>query len=158
PGYFTTMGLRLRAGRRFTDADTMTSPEVVVVNRSFAAAYLGPQPLGAVLPNLGMCRGDRDRWEVVGVVDDMRQGSLGAADSVRFGGVGDPPQPEIFLPHRQVGCPNVAPEPVVIIRTAGDPAQSIGALRAALREIAPTLALDSVMTMDDRVTASLAKP
>ena len=71
----------------------MDDAQVIVVNRSFAARYLGGRAIGAIVPNLGMCRGDNDRWEVVGVVDDMRQG-----------GVTDNPQPELFLPHRQIGC------------------------------------------------------
>ena len=69
PGYFAALGLRVAAGRRFEDGDAMTSPMVIVVNRSFAAAYLGPSPLGAMVPN-SMCRGDHDRWKVVGVIDD----------------------------------------------------------------------------------------
>ena len=39
------------------------SPQVIVVNQSFAARYLGDSPLGATVPNLGMCRGDNDRWQ-----------------------------------------------------------------------------------------------
>ncbi len=92
PGYFKALGLRLTAGREFTPADTMTSPNVIIANRSFAARYLGGSPLGVSVPNLGMCRGRSDRWEVVGVVEDLRQGS-----------VSDPRQPELFLPARQNG-------------------------------------------------------
>src|SRR5262249_15497678 len=129
-------------------ADTMTSPEVVVVNRSFAAKYLGPSPLGASVPNLGMCRGrDHDRWEVVGVVDDMRQGA-----------VVDQAQPEMFLPARQIACANAFSQTVIVLRTAGDPLRYVSALRSAVRDEAPVVAVDSVMTMDDRVMRALAKP
>ena len=34
--YFTTMGMRLEAGRGFTDADREGQPGVVLVNASFA--------------------------------------------------------------------------------------------------------------------------
>jgi hypothetical protein len=125
----------------------MTSPQVIVVNRSFAARYLGPTPLGATVPNLGMCRGDSDRWQVVGVVDDVRQGA-----------VGDPAQPELFIPFRQIGCQTAVPQPIVVIRTAGDPTAYVATLRSLLRAEAPALALDSVMTMDERVMTTLAKP
>jgi putative ABC transport system permease protein len=147
PGYFAALGLRLTAGRALSDSDTMTSPEVIVVNRSFAARYLGAQPIGAIVPNLGMCRGDNDRWEVVGVVADMRQGA-----------VSDPVQPELFLPYRQVGCPAAMPDPIMVIRTSRDPLPYTAALRAFVREEAPSLALDSVMTMEDRVLTSLSRP
>jgi predicted permease len=147
PGYFKALGIRFVAGRRFTDADTMTSPMVAVVNRSFAARYLPQNPIGAVVPNFGLCRGDNDRWEVVGIVDDVRQG-----------GLEEPLQPEIFMPHRQVGCAASLATPIVVIRTAGDPARHAPALRAAVREEDAALAVDSVMTMEDRVMTSLAKP
>lgn len=147
PGYFAALGLRLRAGRVLADADTMTSPTVIVVNQSFAAKYLGARAVGAVVPNLGMCRGDNDRWEVVGVVDDMRQGA-----------VDDPPQPELFMPYRQVGCAAAVPDPILVVRTTGDPEPYTATLRGLLRELAPALALDSVMTMEERVMTNLAKP
>jgi putative ABC transport system permease protein len=147
PGYFAALGLRLIAGRTLVDGDTMTSPPVIIVNRSFAAKYLGPRPVGAVVPNLGMCRGNDDRWAVVGVVDDMRQGS-----------VVDAPQPELFMPYAQVGCAAAVPDPILVIRTVDDPAPYAATLRQLIREQAPALALDGVMTMDERVTTNLAKP
>jgi putative ABC transport system permease protein len=147
PGYFGALGLHVRAGRALSEADTMSAPPVIVVNRSFAATYLGSNPIGAVVPNLGMCRTDGDRWQVVGVVDDMRQGP-----------VTDAPQPEVFIPFRQIACTNAVPDPIVLVRTASDPSPYAPMLRNLLREQAPSLALDSVMTMDDRVMTSLARP
>jgi hypothetical protein len=147
PGFFAALGLRLTAGRPLAETDGKTSPEVIVVNRSFAATYLGGRPVGAVVPNLGMCRGNNDRWEVVGVVDDMRQGS-----------VGDPPQPEVFIPFRQNGCANAVPDPIIVVRTAGDPLPYAAALRSLVREQAAGLVPDAILTMEDRVTANIAKP
>lgn len=147
PGYFAALGLRVTAGRALSASDTMTAPEVIVVNRSFAVKYLGAHPVGAVIPNLGMCRGDHDRWEVVGVVDDMRQGP-----------VSDPSQPELFLPARQNGCTNAVSQAVLGIRTSGDPVPFATTLRGVVREQEPSLAVDSVMTMEDRVMQALAKP
>ena len=125
----------------------MRSRQAIVVNRSFAARYLGARTVGAVVPNLGMCRGDNDRWEVVGIVDDMRQGAV--ADAL---------QPEIFLPFAQIACPTAVSDPIVVIRTKDDPAPYAGVLRGLVREADPTLALDSVMTMEERVMTTLAKP
>jgi len=147
PAYFSALGLRVTAGRPLTDSDTMTAPQVIVVNRSFAAKYLGPSPIGSMVPNLGMCRGKGDRWQVVGVVDDMRQGAIT-----------DAPQAELFVPARQIGCQNAVAAPILMIRTAADPLPYAAILRDLLREQAPALALDSVMTMDERVMTSLARP
>jgi putative ABC transport system permease protein len=145
PDYFAAMGLRLIQGRTLTSADVMTAPQVIVVNRSFAAKYLGERPVGAVVPSLGMCR-DNDRWEVVGVVEDMVQGNVNDTSS------------EIFLPHRQIGCAPAIQDAMFVIRTRNDPAPFAATLRAAVRDRAPTLALDSIVTMDERVMTSLAKP
>src|SRR5204862_3191083 len=123
PTYFATLGLHLVAGRTLNDADTTTSLQVVVVNRSFAATYLSPNPLGTTIPNLGMCRGDADRWQVVGVVDDMRQG-----------GASDPPQPELFMPYRQIGCAAAVADPIVVVRTRDDPSPYAAVLRTFVRE------------------------
>ena len=94
-----------------------------------------------------MCRGDRDRWQVVGVVDDMRQSALP-----------DSPQMEVFLPARQIGCTGALNWAVIVARTIGDPLPYAGALRNAIRKQAPWLPVDSVMTMEHRVMTALAKP
>jgi putative ABC transport system permease protein len=70
-----------------------------------------------------------------------------------------PLQPEIFTLLRQLqpaAVRNV--DLILVVRTAGDPAALVSTLRAIVHEEAPALALDSVMTMDDRVMASLARP
>lgn len=46
PSYFDAMGLRLIAGRRLNVGDSAGSTSAVVVNRSFAAQYLGDNPVG----------------------------------------------------------------------------------------------------------------
>lgn len=155
PGYFAALGLRLVAGRTLTEADTLTSPNVIVVSRSFATKYLGARAVGAFVPNLGMCRGDNDRWEVVGVVDDMRQGGfLDAPASFGF----NAGQPELFMPYRQVGCAAAVPDPILVVRTRDSAGPYAAVLRSLVREQAPSVALDSVMTMEERVMTSLAKP
>lgn len=147
PGFFGALGLRVTAGRALAETDTMTSPEVIVVNQSFALKYLGAKPVGAVVPNLGMCRGDNDRWEVVGVVDDMRQGS-----------VADPAQPEVFIPYRQIACAAAVSDPVIVVRTAASPLPYAAILRGLIREQSPSLVPDGIMTMEDRVMTNLARP
>ncbi len=147
PGYFRALGLRIIAGRALSATDTASAPEAIVVNRSFAAKYLGARPLGTFVPNLGMCRPNHDRWEVVGIVDDMQQGATldGARD-------------EVFLPLAQVGCANALSQAVIVLRTAGDPLAYAAPLRRAVRDEQPSIAVDSLMTMDDRVLRALAKP
>jgi hypothetical protein len=154
PDYFAAMRLRLVAGRTLADTDTATTPPAIVVNRSFAREYLGDHPVGVHIPRRGTRAGgfsfidEQNVWEVVGVVDDMRQDSVEA-----------PRQPEIFAPFKQLDAGALRSfEPILVIRTAADPASYVQTLRRVVHDEAPALALDSVMTMEDRVMTSLARP
>ncbi len=153
PGYFAALRLRTLAGRALDDTDTSTSRPVVVVNRTFASTYLGPDPLGA---RLALRLGSHREWEVVGVVDDMRQGGMIGRPPAPFGGVGDPPLAEFFFATRQ--WPAQVSELILAVRTTGDPTPLTPTLGAILRQEDAALALDSVMTMDGRVVESLARP
>ena len=153
PDYFGAMRLRLVAGRTLTAADVPTGQPVVVVNRSFVRQYLGDHPVGAHIPQRGPRAGIRFAnenadWEVVGVVEDMRQD-----------GVDMPPQPEIYASFTQIAPATIRNfDPILVIRTASDPTAFVATLRAIVHDEAPTLALDLVMTMEDRVMTSLARP
>jgi putative ABC transport system permease protein len=158
PSYFDAMGLRLIAGRRLTESDSAGSTPSVVVSRSFATQYLGDNPVGQRLNFRGPAAGavgmsDR-RWEVVGVVEDMKQGGL---DRAGFVPTADTEQPEMFSSYRQLGA-SVPDTVFLIVRTTDDPSSLTPTLRALIREYAPSLVLDSVMTMEDRLMASLARP
>ena len=153
PEYFDAMRLRVIAGRALNHLDTLSSRPAVVVNRTFASQYLRSNPVGATVP---ITIGARTEWEVVGIVDDVRQGGLSGVAPAAFGGVSDPPQPEMFFSYRQ-WTSNVT-ELVYVIRTNGDPSAVAPMLRSILREEDPSLAIESVMTMEDRVRHSLARP
>lgn len=154
PGYFDAMRLRVVEGRALEESDRAGSPPAIVVNRTFASLYLGRDGLGRRLPLRGARAGslrfaeDAADAEVVGIVDDMRQD-----------GVSEPPQPEIFASLRQIVPAAVrGADPIFVIRTSGDPAVMVTTLRGLVAEQDPHLALDSVMSMDDRVAASLVRP
>jgi putative ABC transport system permease protein len=151
PEYFRAMRLRVTAGRPLEPSDGEAAT-AIVVNRTFASRYLGDRPLGQRL-NLGLL--NVPETEVVGVVDDMRLGSVGN-EAATFGGVLDPPMPEIFVSHQRWPFP--IEDVIVVIRTTGDPAAIASAARTIVREEDSTLPVDSILTMDDRVAASLAGP
>jgi predicted permease len=71
PGYFDTLGIRLRLGRAVGLQDSRTAPLVVVVNQKFVDKYMhGDNPLGR---HLELGSGKRlKRYEIVGVVDDVK--------------------------------------------------------------------------------------
>ena len=151
PGYLTTMGLRLRAGRLLTAQDTATSQPVLVVNQSFADQYLGDDPVGRRLA-LSLYR--KAEWEIVGVVEDMKQGGLERAG---FISTADTAQPEMFSSYRQFAEMRLS-SLFLVARTVGAPSAIATALRAIVRERAPALVVDSIMTMEDRLAASRSRP
>jgi putative ABC transport system permease protein len=153
PEYFRAMRLRVIQGRPLEATDIATSPPVMVVNRTFASRHLGDHPVGQ---RLDLNFQGSPTWEVVGVVDDMRQGSNLNDPSATFGGVLDPPQAEIFLPHRQWSF--TVEDLIVVVRTTTDPAALASFAREVVRAEDPTLPVDSVMTMEERVASSLAGP
>ncbi len=151
PDYFGAMGLRLVAGRLLSDSDSQTAQPVLVVNKSFADQYLGADPLGRRL-TLDLYR--RAEWEIVGVVEDMKQGGL---QTGRFVATTDAAQPEMFSSYRQFG--EMRLDTVFFLaRAQSDPSGLVPSVRALVREQAPALVLDSVMTMEERVMASLSRP
>src|SRR5215213_2932069 len=82
PGYFKTIGIPVRHGREFTDADRPTAG--FVVNESFVNAYLNDEePLGIEMTV--WMQAENPYLSIIGVVGDVNEGS-----------VRDHPQPTIF--------------------------------------------------------------
>lgn len=144
PGYFAAMGMRVTGGRDFTHEDIASGRRAFIVNQAFAREYLSDQPVGQFVR--GWVRQGPGDWEIIGVVDD-----------VRHLGMSEPAGPEIYQ-YRRAEQRLVGTTPTFIIRTAGDPLALVPTLRALAREQDPTLVFDAVMTMDQRVMATLGRP
>ena len=143
PGYLDAMGLRLVAGRFVTDQDTDSSPRVFVVNEAFASAYFpGEEVVGQRL-NLG--RGEPT--EIVGVVG-----------AVHHRGLDSRPQPELYFSNRQSLSGQGAPRASIVARTTGDPLALVPFLRQDILDLNPSLPIDNVMTMEARLSSSVAQP
>jgi putative ABC transport system permease protein len=143
--YFETLGMRLIQGRGFSDADTAASLPVVVVNREFARRYFDNPPIGFRM-TLGL-REPAVAWEIAGVVDDARTRS-----------VLEQAQPELFACLCQMPAGLVASEPLVVVRTRTDPAAFATVLRQIVRDADASVAVDSILTMDQRLLGSLSRP
>jgi predicted permease len=130
PDYFHTLGIPVLLGRDFNDADSESSPQSAIVNQTFASKYLGGRtPLGH---QVGL--GDRTdlQYTIVGV----------AADS-KYTGVREEPRPIAYFPYTQIkGNATLHFE----VRTAGDPAAWMPAVRRAVNDYAPGLALLQPLT------------
>ncbi|HXX24526.1 MAG TPA: ABC transporter permease [Terriglobia bacterium] len=76
PGYFSSMGMAMLAGRDFTESDTQTTPRVAVVNQAFARKYFGSvNPIGHAI-HIASNRRPGPPIEVVGIVADADYVSL----------------------------------------------------------------------------------
>lgn len=146
PSFFDTMGLQILNGRAFTDADVQTSPPAALVNRTFARQYLSGQAIDAKLP-ITFDRGREDQQTVIGEVEDVQHGRAT-----------DTPQPQIYVSYRQLAVGMEVETPVVVMRTTVDPGALVSTLRHLVREQDRTIALQSVQTMEERLSSSLARP
>jgi predicted permease len=125
PDYFRTLGTPMVLGRDFDDTDSENSPRAVIVNQTFANKYLnGRPPLGH---QVNMNNRPDGQYTIVGV----------AADS-KYTGVREEPRPTAYFPYTQIsGSATLHFE----VRTAGDPGVWIAAVRRAVNDYSPGLAL-----------------
>lgn len=135
-GYLPTLHIPIIAGRNF--AATETEP-VVIVDENLAAKYW---PEGALGQRLRRSVGD-DRWyTIIGVVPAVKETSLATA------AVTD----TVYWHHAQSPSSFGA----YVVRTMLPPAQLTRAVRAAVAELDPELALYDIQTMQERVAGSAA--
>lgn len=145
PGYFGAIGIRMRAGRDFTEQDRVGAPLVAIVSESFAKRIWGDDdPL-----NRRFRLGGRDSaWmSVVGVVGDIR--SRGFTDT---------PEPTMYMPHAQAATSSYfAPRSMsLVVRTNGDPLGAVNSVRTAVRSLDATVPVSSVRTIDAVIGTSVA--
>jgi putative ABC transport system permease protein len=142
------MGVSLARGRWLTDADRDTLNPSVLVNERFAVkAFGGGDPIGRRI-SIG---GDPNWATVVGVVRDFRQFNLS-----------QPQGPAAYYPIANAP-PFFARWMSIVIRTkacterseCGDPVQLAPALRAAVKEIDPRIAVEQVQTLEEVVARSI---
>jgi putative ABC transport system permease protein len=134
--YFRAMGMRLWAGRGFTEQDNENAPPVVVINETLARrVFPGEDPIGKRSGNR------QTDPTIVGVVADVKR--YGPETEAR---------PEIYYPILQDADPG---EISLVIRTAGDPLKLAPAARRQVREINANLPLLDVMSMEQRLAESV---
>jgi predicted permease len=144
--YFKTMGIPLKAGRVFDDADQMNSQPVVIVNERFANKFFpGQNAVGKrIKPGFSADSGEEKMREIIAVVGNVKHSSLRNEDS-----------PEMYLPRTQIPFDVMS----LVLRTnVSDPATITNAVRAELTTLDATIPLTSVRVFDEYVSRSLARP
>jgi predicted permease len=140
PSYFDTMGIPLVAGRGFTDRDDKRAPEVAIINEAAARKFFpNESPIGR---RVGRSPEDSGNIEIVGVLRDARYNSLR-----------EPPPPTLYLPYLQVGTEDL----VFTVRTAGDPATMMSAVRAAVSAVDPGIPIVTIETQMSQIERRYAQ-
>ena len=157
PGYLEAMGMTLRSGRTFTDADGRSEgTAAAVVSETFARLnWPGQDPIGKRIryrefrANKGQI--DRRWYKVVGVIADVKDY-----------GLDQPARPSVYLPLAQNGFKFVGANTsknqvffAVVLRTSVDPSSLSGAAHEVLHRMDPDLALTGVTTMSERLSNSM---
>src|ERR1044071_3465991 len=116
PQYFSTVGIPMLLGRELGQQDTAASPPVCVINEAFAKRFFnGRNPIGR---HITQKFGDTKKvMEIVGVAKNARDHRLRGEVPPRF-----------YFPGDQ-GLQGPNEYAIFEIRTAGDPAQMIAAVR-----------------------------
>ncbi len=76
PGYFETMRVPLLRGRVFTEADTVSSTQVAVINQQLADTFWPGEDALSKLLRVDD-RGEDSSWQVIGIVANGKYRSLG---------------------------------------------------------------------------------
>jgi predicted permease len=143
-GYFKTMGIPLLAGREFTAGDTAAAPKAAIVSERIVRAYFPGGPGEALGRRVRLC--DTCEWlSVVGVVADIRQR-----------GLDQEVKPMIYAPFQQDRSGFV--RFVSFVARTATPTGVAEGIRAEIRHAAPDRPIESTVTMDEAVAASVAQP
>ena len=138
--YFRTVGLAVTQGRGFGPEDSARSRRVSVVNETLARRYFRNQnPIGKRV-TWGTSNFDADGFEIVGVVEDARYNDL-RAESLSMTYV-LATQTEQYLDN-------------VEVQVSGNPMAFVNAVRKALGESEPRLAIGTIETLEGRVARSI---
>ncbi len=143
PGYFRAMGIPLLRGRVFTDADREGTPLVVIINQRMARDFFsGEDPLG-----------QRIHWARVPQPYSMT--IVGVVGNVRSFGLEEEDLPAVYVPFRQEKhwwrtWMNLT------VRTSAEPTTLVGPVRAAVAEVDSTIPVADILTMEERMGASVA--
>ena len=141
PDWFSTMRVPLKRGRSFTRSDRLGGQKVVVISEAAARAYWpGADPIGRPV-SVGMGGFWDDTAYVVGVVGDVRFGTL---DSL--------PKPDVYLSYYQSPRPRM----MMFVRTNGEPESIAPAARREIAALAPGVPLYDVRAMRTRVADAMA--
>jgi predicted permease len=137
-GYLPTMGIPILEGRNLSDSDGPDSMRVALVDEFMARKYWpNGSPIGSKIHGME----DKEMFTVVGVVGSIKTGDLAEQNPVGH----------IYFHYKQREPDNIH----VVMRGETDRVPLTNALRSALAQVDPEVALFDTKTMPERMSASL---
>ena len=146
PDYFKTMRIPLRRGRLLDEGDRAGAPVAVLISESLAKSkFHDRDPIGQRVrmgPNMG--HADKPWATIVGVVEDVKQLSLGVNEAEAF----------YTTPAQWAWVDNAQS---VVVRTAGDAASLAAPVRNAIWSVDKDLPVVRVATMENLLAQTEAQ-
>lgn len=138
PQFFSTLHAKLLRGRYFTEADDASKPPVIIINQKLASMYLpGEDPIGKKIGDNQLTA--KSIAEIVGVVEDVKDGSLDTAT-----------WPAMYYPFNQGTDTYFS----LVVRTSQSEQSVLPALVRAIREVDPGIGTMNPTTMKARINES----
>jgi len=142
PGFFTALHIPLVAGRLFDGRDGPTATPAALINTALAKKqWPNESPIGKII-EFGNMDGDLRPFTIVGVVGDIREGSLA-----------DPPEPTFYAYYRQ--RPVRATSFYFVLDGSAPTANTIATARGIIHELRPDIP-PRFRTMETVLADSLA--
>ena len=136
PSHFEALGIAIQQGRAFNPGDAATASSVVVSAHMAALLWPGESPIGRTVR-----LGDKGRpVEVIGIAADIKHRNMN--------------EPIGAFVYRPIAPDEWADEISLAIRTSGDPAAVLAAVREQARSIDPAMPV-TVTTMTERMKIPL---
>lgn len=143
--YLEVMGIRVLHGRGFTANDRAGQPRVMLINQELARREF---PQGDALGQHVFAAEDAVPWEIVGVVDDVRQESLDREAA-----------PQVFATFDQWPLASLFPlGPYYSVRTDANPMSVVSDVRGIAQQLDPEAGLFNVATMEQIVANRVSRP
>jgi len=152
-GYFETVGMRIVAGRSFTEHDdSADAPRVTVVNESFQRRFFPDGAVGRTIWLGRFPRGKTGGFMPPATTPEQMVEIVGVVHDAKYNNLREDAKPLFFLPFAQMTRSLRALE----VRT-DRPASAIAApVREALSSVSRDIMIRSVVPLSDQVDASLA--
>ncbi|MEX2472121.1 MAG: FtsX-like permease family protein, partial [Gemmatimonadota bacterium] len=138
PGYFSTLGIALVAGREFDASDADGAPLVAVVNKAFTRKFNldGAQAVGKYMATGGSGETELD-VQIVGVIQDAK-----------YADVKDETPPVFYTPYRQAESMGFM---TFYARTAVEPGALLSQIPGVVARVDSNLPVEELKTLEAQV-------